>query len=96
MTTPAAIPSIIEPMQSTLAKQPFSELFEPKWDGFRAICFLQRGAVRFGSKNGRSLTERFFDLQPIAKSRRATSAILDGEVVALILGEFSALTTSIP
>jgi len=83
---PVAMPSVLDSMLATLAKQPFSNpawLFEPKWDGFRALCFLQNGGVRFVSRNRRSLTERFPDLQRIAKSIRATSAVLDGEIVAL-------------
>ena len=77
---------VVEPMLATLAKTPFSQpdwLFEPKWDGYRAICFLQDGVVRFASRNRKSLTERFPDLQRIAKSIKAASAVLDGEIVAL-------------
>ncbi len=82
----APMPLVVEPMQPTLTRAPFSSrdwLFEPKWDGFRAICFLQDGAVRFVSRNRKSLTKRFPDLQRIAKSIRADSVVLDGEIVAL-------------
>ena len=81
-----AMPSVVEPMAPTLSRQPFSNpdwLFEPKWDGFRAICFLQDGGVRFVSRNRKSLTERFSDLQRIAKAIRANTAVLDGEIVGL-------------
>lgn len=80
------IPLIVEPMLPTLVKYPFSNpdwLFEPKWDGFRAICFLESGSVRFVSRNKKSLTARFSALQAIAKSIRATTAVLDGELVAV-------------
>jgi bifunctional non-homologous end joining protein LigD len=80
------MPSVVEPMQPTLSNQPFSNpewLFEAKWDGYRAICFLQNGAVRFVSRNRRNLNARFPSLQEIAKSIRAVSAVLDGEIVAL-------------
>ncbi|MGI8835960.1 MAG: hypothetical protein ACR2H4_04910 [Pyrinomonadaceae bacterium] len=73
-------------MQPTLTRQAFSNrewLFEPKWDGFRAICFLQDGKIRFVSRNRKSLTERFPDLQGIVKSIKAKCAVLDGEIVAL-------------
>jgi len=82
----AQMPSVVEPMQPTLSKEPFSNpgwLFEPKWDGYRAICFLKNGEVRFVSRNRKSLTERFPDLQRISKSIKAAVAILDGEIVAL-------------
>ncbi len=81
-----SMPSVVVPMQPTLTRQAFSNrgwLFEPKWDGFRAICFLQDGKIRFFSRNRKSLTEKFPDLQGIVKSIKATSAVLDGEMVAL-------------
>ena len=80
------MPSVVEPMSPTLSKEPFSNpdwMFEPKWDGFRAICFLQDGVIRFVSRNRKSLTERFPDLQRISKAIKAETAILDGEIVAL-------------
>jgi bifunctional non-homologous end joining protein LigD len=76
----------IDLMQPTLRKIPFSGeswLFEPKWDGFRAVCYLEDGMVRFVSRNKRSLTEKFPELQAIVKEIRATEAVLDGEIVAV-------------
>jgi bifunctional non-homologous end joining protein LigD len=74
------------PMLATKVVAPFSRsgwLFEPKWDGYRAICFLQEGVVRFTSRNQRDLTKRFPELQSITKSIKASTAIIDGEIVAL-------------
>jgi bifunctional non-homologous end joining protein LigD len=76
---------VVDVMQPTLRKTPFSGdgwLFEPKWDGFRAN-YVQEGKVRFLSRNKRSLTEKFPELQSIASEVRAVSAILDGEIVAI-------------
>ncbi len=76
----------MEPMLPTLVQFPFSNpawLFEPKWDGFRAICFIEDGLVRFISRRQNSLTEKFPSLQKITKSIKATVAVLDGEIVAL-------------
>lgn len=76
---------VVDVMQPILTKRPFSGdrwLFEPAWDGFRAICYVQEGKVRFLSRNKRSLTEKFPELQPIASEVR-TVAILDGEIVAI-------------
>jgi len=73
-------------MLATKVGAPFSRpgwLFEPKWDGYRAICFLRDGQVRFTSRNQRDLTKRFPELQSIAKAIKASSAIIDGEIVAL-------------
>ena len=82
----AAMPSSIEPMLPTTIKLPFSDpawIFEPKLDGFRALCFLKDGKVRFISRNRRNLTERFPELQEVAEQIKAHTAILDGEIVAL-------------
>ena len=48
-----AMPKTIQPMQPTLYRRAVSSrkwLFEPKWDGFRAICFLEKEVVRFVSR----------------------------------------------
>jgi bifunctional non-homologous end joining protein LigD len=76
----------VVPMLATKVGAPFSRagwLFEPKWDGYRAICFLHKGQVRFLSRNQRDLTKRFPELHFIAKSIKASTAIIDGEIVAL-------------
>lgn len=78
--------TVVQPMLPTLTKAPFSNpdwIFEPKWDGYRAICLLENGKVQFASKNRKSLTQRFPELQRIRKSIKAETAILDGEIVAL-------------
>ena len=80
------MPTSVVPMLATKVGAPFSRegwLFEPKWDGYRAICFLRDGQVRFTSRNQRDLTKRFPELQSIAKSIQASTAIIDGEIVAL-------------
>ena len=81
-----AMPKTIQPMQPKSCRRAFSSrewLFEPKWDGFRAICFLEKGVVRFVSRNQRSLSERFPVLQDGIQDVEALNAILDGEIVAL-------------
>jgi len=76
---------LVEPMLPTLIKAPFSNpawLFEPKWDGFRAICYIANDQARFMSRRRNDLTKKFLSLQSITKSIKAESAILDGEIVA--------------
>jgi bifunctional non-homologous end joining protein LigD len=80
------MPTSVVPMLATKVGAPFSRvgwLFEPKWDGYRAICFFRDGQVRFTSRNQRDLTKRFPELQSIAKSIKASTAVIDGEIVAL-------------
>jgi len=73
-------------MLPTLVSRTFSDpgwIYEPKWDGWRALCFVRDGQERFLSRKKNSLNERFPELRDIAKSIKATRAILDGEIVAL-------------
>jgi len=77
---------VVQPRLATAVSTPFSRegwLFEPKWDDYRAICFLRDSQVRFASRNQRDLTKGFPELQSIAKSIKASTAIIDDEIVAL-------------
>jgi bifunctional non-homologous end joining protein LigD len=59
-------------------------IFEPKWDGYRAIVTLAGGEARLTSRNGNDLTERFRDAARAAvRAVRSADAVLDGEVCAL-------------
>ena len=70
-------------MQPTNFAQPFSDprwIFEPKWDGFRAICYFGEN-IKFISRRKNDLTKRFPELQAIQV--KAQSAIIDGEITAI-------------
>src|SRR5882672_4977442 len=80
------MPQSVNPMLATLVDAPFSDpdwLFETKWDGVRAVCFLADGAARFVSRNQNDLTAQYPELADISSSVSGRSAILDGEIVAL-------------
>jgi bifunctional non-homologous end joining protein LigD len=82
----AAMPQVIRPMLATLVDHPFSDpdwLFETKWDGIRAICFVTDGKARFVSRNQIEITAQYPELARIMDSINAERAILDGEIVAL-------------
>ncbi len=80
------MPTAIHPMLAESIDQPFdgSEwLFEIKWDGYRAVAFIENGKVRLVSRNQNELTTRYPELKDLARFIQAKNAILDGEVVAL-------------
>ncbi len=80
------MPTTIHPMLATSVNEPFDGaewLFEIKWDGYRAIAFIDNGKLRLVSRNQNELTQRFPELKDLPKFIHAKSAILDGEVVAL-------------
>jgi bifunctional non-homologous end joining protein LigD len=80
------MPVQIHPMLAEPVEKPFDGeewLFEIKWDGYRAIAFIDGGKVRLVSRNQNDLTPRYPELKEMARLVSAKTAILDGEVVAL-------------
>ncbi len=81
-----SMPTAIHPMLATSIEKPFDDpewLFEIKWDGYRAVSFIQDGTVRLVSRNQNDLTGEFPELRNLSKLIKAKNAVLDGEVVAL-------------
>jgi bifunctional non-homologous end joining protein LigD len=80
------MPAAVHPMLATSVETAFDDpewLFEIKWDGYRAVSFLQDGKVRLVSRNQNELTGEFPELNELSKLIKAKNAVLDGEVVAL-------------
>jgi bifunctional non-homologous end joining protein LigD len=80
------MPSTIHPMLAESIDKPFDGadwLFEIKWDGYRAVAFIENGTVRLVSRNQNDLTARFPELKDLPQFVKAQNAILDGEVVVL-------------
>ena len=80
------MPTAIHPMLATSIDEPFDGpewLFEIKWDGYRAVAFIENGKARLVSRNQNELTARYPELKYLANFVKAKNAILDGEVVAL-------------
>lgn len=55
--------------------------YEIKWDGMRAIGFVDERGLRLQSVNGLDATERFPELAALADAIAPHTAVLDGEVV---------------
>ena len=80
------MPSAIHPMLASVTEKPFDDpnwFFEIKWDGYRAVAFIENGSVRLVSRNQNDLTPRYPELRVLASQVNAKNAILDGEVVVL-------------
>jgi bifunctional non-homologous end joining protein LigD len=81
-----SMPTVIRPMLATSIDEPFSHpdwVFETKWDGFRAICFINDGKSRLVSRSQLEMTSQYPELTRLASQFDAQEAILDGEIVAL-------------
>jgi bifunctional non-homologous end joining protein LigD len=83
----ADMPAALEPMLATLGNSVPSGsdwLYEVKWDGYRALCFVEGGKVRMVSRRGTKLDKQFAAVaSALAQSVKADTALIDGEVVAL-------------
>lgn len=56
-------------------------LYEPKWDGFRAIVFRAGDDIEIGSRNEKPLTRYFPDLVEPLRANLPDRCVVDGEVV---------------
>src|SRR5688572_32294597 len=79
---PAAPP--IEPMLAKLADElprAGEWLYEPKWDGFRAIWFRGADDVYIQSRDSRPLDRYFPELHEALLERLPPDCVVDGEIV---------------
>jgi len=58
-------------------------LYEPKWDGFRALVYREDDRVHVMSRNGKTLTDWFPDITAVAKQALPGRCVVDGELVVL-------------
>ena len=76
---------VMPPVSPMLAKSvttiPAGASYEPKWDGFRSICFRDADEVEFGSRNERPLTRYFPELVAAAMTELPPRCVMDGEIV---------------
>ena len=56
-------------------------IFELKWDGIRALAFVEGGRLKLQSRNLQDLTSQFPELHRLPESVKADQAVLDGELV---------------
>jgi ATP-dependent DNA ligase len=56
-------------------------LYEPKWDGFRAIVFRSKGDVFIQSRDSRPLDRYFPELHEALIDRLPEGCVIDGEIV---------------
>lgn len=79
----AKFPANLSPMMATLVDQPFDEegwQYEIKWDGYRALAFLNKGTLTLQSRNNKSFDDKFYPVYDALKKLHL-DAILDGEIV---------------
>jgi ATP-dependent DNA ligase len=91
-----AVTPTIEPMLSKrIEALPAGDIwiFEPKWDGFRALVFRDRDEILIQSRDEKSLNRYFPELIEPLRKQLPARCVLDGEVVIAGAGglDFDAL-----
>ncbi|KUI00108.1 ATP-dependent DNA ligase [Mycolicibacterium acapulense] len=88
---------VMPPVSPMLAKSvvsiPPDASYEPKWDGFRSICFRDGDEVELGSRNERPMTRYFPELVKAAEAELPERCVIDGEIIVASDGglDFEAL-----
>ncbi len=90
------VPPPIEPMLAKLADElppAGGYLYEPKWDGFRAIVFRGDEELFIQSRDSRPLDRYFPELHDALLERLPKNCVVDGEIVIAAAGglDFDAL-----
>jgi bifunctional non-homologous end joining protein LigD len=81
---PARLPAQLAPMMAVAGALPRDDegwAFEMKWDGVRALAYLDGGQLRLASRTGRDITIAYPELAAPG-SAADSPLLLDGEVVA--------------
>lgn len=80
-----SIPIGMKPMLATLVDAPFDDaewIYEVKWDGYRALSFIQKGDVQIVSRNNKSFNDKFYPIPERLKTW-TFDAVVDGEIMVL-------------
>jgi len=79
------LPDLVRPMLAVAGDIPAGSGWasEFKWDGWRAVAYVEPGRLRLRSRNDLSLLDQFPELAVLSQVVGGRSVILDGEIVAL-------------
>jgi bifunctional non-homologous end joining protein LigD len=80
------MPDRVAPMMAKLSTLPSEDGrwgYEIKWDGVRAIAYVEGGRVRLTNRNLRDITQRYPELRELGRALGSREVVLDGEVVIL-------------
>jgi ATP-dependent DNA ligase len=75
------MPPVSPMLSKSVTSIPPDASYEPKWDGFRSICFRDGDDVEFGSRNERPMTRYFPELVAAATAELPDRCVIDGEIV---------------
>jgi bifunctional non-homologous end joining protein LigD len=81
------VPELVRPMLATLGELPPSTEddrygYENKWDGVRAVVYVEDGRVRVMTRNDLDVTRTYPELDGLGGALGGVPVVLDGEIVA--------------
>jgi len=91
------LPAALTPMLATPGGPPSGDLgawsVEFKWDGVRALAYIETGRLRLASRTGKDITTTYPEVAGLGHAIGHKQALLDGEIVAFSGGrpDFEAL-----
>jgi bifunctional non-homologous end joining protein LigD len=80
---PARLVPMMAKLESKIPRPDGAWGFEFKWDGIRALAYVDGGRVRLQSRTGEDVTPRYPEIHPMGRALGSAQVILDGEIVAL-------------
>ncbi len=82
---PPLAPMLAKAAASVPTDEAGAWLYEPKWDGFRAVVFRDGDDVEIGSRSEKPLTRYFPELVEALRANLPPRCVVDGEIV--VVGE---------
>ena len=79
------LPDLVRPMLAVPGELPVDDAgwaYEMKWDGVRAIAYVDGGRVRLMSRNDLDITRSYPEIAGLGEQLGSVPAVLDGELVA--------------
>ena len=79
-----ALPVSLTPMLALAGSPPPDQqnwALEMKWDGVRALAFIEHGTLRLMSRTGRDITMAYPELKGLGSAVQHKQLLLDGEIV---------------
>ncbi|MGI8682175.1 MAG: non-homologous end-joining DNA ligase [Mycobacteriales bacterium] len=79
------LPDLVRPMLATAGELPGDEDafgYELKWDGVRAVVYVEGDSVRTMTRNDREVAATYPELRGLGDALGGRPAVLDGEIVA--------------
>lgn len=78
------LPDLVRPMAAVAGELPPDDdawAYEMKWDGVRAVAYVDGGRVRLMSRNDLDVTRSYPEIAGLGEQLGSTQAVLDGELV---------------